>query len=68
MSEKRVPYWEFMREAYKDLKYPPISIELDKVVRDMKERIEATDKVVAELREKIEKFETLLNSQGITRD
>ena len=68
MTEKRVPYWEFMREGYKDLKYPRTSIELDSIVRDMQQRIEETDKVVAELREQIKRHEELLASQGIVRD
>lgn len=68
MSEKRVPYWEFMREAYKDLKHSRTDMELDVVVRKMQERIDATDKVVEELREKIKRHEELLASQGIVRD
>lgn len=68
MSEKRVPYWEFMRQGYDNLKRPRTAIELDRVIRDMEEQIKETNKVVEELREKIRRHEELLASQGIVRD
>ena len=68
MGEKRVPYWEFMRQGYKDIKYPRTIRELDRVVCQMQENVDATNKVVEELREKIRQHEELLASQGIKRD
>lgn len=68
MTEKRVPYWEFMRQGYKDLKYPPTTRELETVVHQMQERIDETNKTIEELRSKTLQLETLLEMHGIRRD
>lgn len=56
MSEKRVPYWEFMRR--KDVRTPST---------DKKNEIDELNEMVEKLRNDIKRVEELLESHGIKR-
>lgn len=65
MSEKRVPYWEFMRR--KDVHTPPTVNDLNLVVQSMQKEIDERNEVIEKLRNDIKRVEKLLESHGIKR-
>lgn len=67
MSEKRVPYWEFMRPERKESEHTRTVRELNEIVSDMEKSIKERDEVIEKLREDIRSFEALLESKGIKR-
>lgn len=65
--EKRVPYWEFMRQGLNNLNTPKSGRELSIIIQSMQKEIDERNEVIDQLRNDIKRVEKLLESHGIKR-
>lgn len=67
MSDKRVPYWEFMRQGLNNLNTPKSGRELSIIIQSMQKEIDERNEVIDQLRNDIKRVEELLETHGIKR-